>query len=194
MSDLELKWTYSVLWIILRGAQIWKTNKIWAVWDIAFRHPQAPYCLIILPWPHSCFSFSPHSFERSLTVHVAESDSACSCPPGGLLNKRRKHLYWEYKICPRRLTTGSEQLTWPRNINTQAFSVPRCVPNWHMKIGQLDPYHPYPILCFHKAERERGHMLLGCGQLLLWWWLRLSVWESVYELLLIEADTKLSQG
>lgn len=32
-----------------------ETNNLGALWEIAFRHPQAPYRLILLPWPQDSF-------------------------------------------------------------------------------------------------------------------------------------------
>lgn len=111
MSDFKLKWTYSVLWMILQRAKA-EGNKGGAVWDIAFRHPQGQNS----PMTTGLLQFISPQLEEVTHGSHGRLRFCLFLSSGGLLNKKRKHLFGEYKICPRRLSVGSKQLTWPRKI------------------------------------------------------------------------------
>lgn len=176
-----------------------KAGKNWGgggIWDMAFRHPFMPWG----PLPHHLFMTTPllqfisHSLERSLMGHVADSNFACRAG-GAPLNKRRKQLFGKSRICPRRRFNQLRAIDMAKKY---PHSVSRCVPNWHMKIGQLDPHHS------HSPQPPKPSVFtkLKGSEDTSWWDVassssddnRGSVSEKVYELCLIELDTKLSQG
>lgn len=133
-------------------------------WDIAFRHPfmprgplshNSPMTTLLLQF------FAPQLGE------VTHGSFCLFLSSGEPLNKRRKHLFWEYKICPRRSFSGLEAIDMAKkypHTDTQCF--PLCPKLTHENRPVRPPPLP-PPLCFHKAGREQEHKLVRHGQQLL---------------------------